>query len=207
MTAGKTAYFLTMGIIPKTKFGDCASCYLKDTAVVKVGKSLYCSSCRNSQKAMLYTQRANEKNKVRSLNTYQKAEGIVDSIQELILDNDRVVSRYIRLRDMEKDHKITCYCCNKRVLWTKAHAMHFINRQHIATRFLLANLKSGCFECNVEKRGNLEVYAEKLEKETPGIVEWLREQSASVASVTRDELKELLIDFQHKLRLVETKLK
>ena len=194
-------------IINRTKFGNCCSCSAKDTEVVKVKKDTYCLNCHRTNKAKEQIQKASVRNQVRSLGSYQKAEGIVDSIQELILDNDRVVSRYIRLRDMEKDGKITCYCCNKRVLWTKAHAMHFINRQHIATRFLLANLKSGCFTCNVEKRGNLEVYAEKLEKETPGIVEWLIEQSTTITNTTRTELKELLIDFQDKLRRVETKLK
>ncbi len=196
-----------MSIINKHKWGDCSVCYAKDTAVVKVAKDLVCLNCRKSQKNKVQIEKANVRNKVRSLGTYQREEGILDSIQELTIDLDRVISRYIRLRDMEKDGKISCFCCGKRVQWTKAHAMHFINRQHVATRFLLDNLKSGCFECNVEKRGNLEVYAEKLEKEKSGIVEWLREQAATVANVTRDELKENLISFQHKLRLVETKLK
>ena len=85
--------------------------------------------------------------------------------------------------------------------------MHFINRQHLGTRFLLANLRSGCFTCNVEKRGNIEVYGEKLNAETPDIVEWLQEQSRSVVSLTQSDLKELLFDFRQKLRLVETKLR
>ena len=39
---------------------------------------------------------------------------------------------------------------------------------------------------------NLVVYAERLNKENPGIVEWLIEQSHTVVSPTRNELKELL---------------
>jgi hypothetical protein len=156
-------------------------------------------------------QKAMDKNKekiaVRSLITYERQEGILDNTQELVLDLDRVVSRYIRLRDMGKDHKIECYCCGKKVDWKKAHCMHFINRQHMATRFMILNLHSGCYECNVEKRGNLEVYAEKLEKETPDVVEWLQEQSRTINNASQSELKELLFDFQQKLHLVETKLK
>ena len=58
----------------------------------------------------------------------------------------------------------------------------------------------------LEKDGNLEVYATKLERETNGIVEWLNEQSRTITSVSVSELKELLYDFQQKLKLVETKL-
>lgn len=153
------------------------------------------------------TQRAmakqREKTKVRSLIQDERESGVLDSVKELTLDIDRVMSRYIRLRDMGIDHKIECFCCGKKVDWKKAHAMHFINRIHLATRFLLANVKSGCVTCNVEKRGNLEVYEQRL---TPEIVNFLREQAAIVYSPSRSELKEILIDFQQKLKLVGTKL-
>jgi len=196
-----------MSLISPSKFGDCSFCENKQTYVTKRGKDYYCQTCKRNADNKKQLQKASVRNSVRSLGSYQKAEGILDNIQELTIDLDRVLSRYIRLRDMEKDHKITCYCCHKRVDWKKAHAMHFINRQHIATRFLLVNLKPGCFECNVEKHGNLEVYAERLEEESRGTVEFLREQANEVANVTRDELKQLLFDYQKKLNLVENKLK
>jgi len=196
-----------MGIIANSKYGKCSQCNSDDTQCRKRGKDLICLSCCKQIDNKKQIDKANTRNKVRGLITYERQEGILDSIQELKLDNDRVSSRYIRLRDMEKDGKITCYCCGKRVAWQKAHCMHFINREHMATRYLIANLHSGCFECNVEKRGNLEVYAQKLEHETSGIVEWLQEQARSVANVSVSELKETLYDFQQKLRIVETKLK
>ncbi len=193
-----------MGIIPTSKWGDCSSCGDKNVAVVKVGKNLFCrDKCHRNNKVQQQVQKASERNKVRSLNTYQKVEGIVDSLQELTADLDRVVSRYVRIRDMEKDGKITCYTCDKRVSYLKAHCSHFINRSNMGTRFLLDNLRSCCYECNVEKRGNIKVFAERLTKENPTIVEWLNEQAHTVANPTRDELKSLLIDFQFKLRTVE----
>lgn len=156
------------------------------------------------QKAMAKNR---EKLVVRTLNTYQVEEGIVDSVSELTIDLDRIISRYCRLRDMEADGKITCYICSHRVKYERAHAMHFINRQHLGTRFLLENIKSGCYECNVVKRGNLVLYEKKLNEENNGIVDWLKEQSYVVANPTRDELKNLLTEYQFKLKLVESKLK
>jgi len=196
-----------MGIIPQSKFGTCSQCG-DNGPCVKVGKSLFCrDKCHRQNKIKEQLTKSNERNKVRSLLTYQKQEGVVDNIGELKADLDRVSSRYIRLRDMEADGKITCYCCEKRVAWQKSHCMHFIDRVHMATRYLIANLHSGCFECNVEKRGNLKAYAEHLENDTPGIVEFLQEQSRTITNVTQSELKELLYDFHQKLKLVELKIK
>ena len=196
-----------MSLIPKSKFGDCCQCGLTDTNVVKVKKDTYCLQCHKSNKTKQQMAKQREKVLVRNLIDKQREDGTLDSTKELIIDLDRVTSRYIRLRDMEKDGKITCYICERRIKWEKAQAMHYINRQHLGTRFLLSNLKSGCFDCNVTKRGNLIEYAKKLESETPDIVEWLIEQSHTVSSPTRNELKELLCDFQNKLRMVESKLK
>lgn len=195
-----------MGIIAQTKFGNCSSCSATDTSVVKRGKDLFCLNCKRDIDTKKQVAKASVRNKVRGLINYERQEGILDSIQELTLDIDRVMSRYVRLAAIGKDHKLDCYCCGKRIAWQKAHAMHFINRQHMGTRFLTQNVKAGCYECNVEKRGNLEVFAEKLELEQKGIVEWLTDQSHEVFNGSRDELKNLLFDYQQKLKLVETKL-
>lgn len=194
-------------LINKTKFGDCSQCGATDTDVVKVAKSLFCVPCHKNNKVKEQMRKANEKVQVRSLNVRQKENGFIDSRQELIIDLDRVVSRYIRLRDMEPDRMIRCYTCGKKVKWEKAHCSHFINRAEMATRWNTHNLKSSCPECNVNLHGNLKVYAENLEKEQPGIVEFLREQARAVTNIGISELKELLIDFQFKLKMVETKLK
>lgn len=192
-----------MSLIQNSKWGDCDRCSAKDTACKKRGKQMVCLHCCKVEDNQKATAKAIERNKIRGLGTYQREEGILDSIQELTIDLDRVISRYIRLRDMEADEKIRCYCCGKRLPYQKAHAMHFIPRSNMGTRFLLENLKSGCPECNVTKRGNMVAYEERLNKENPGMVEWLREQSLLVANVTREELKQLLIGFQQRLRMVE----
>ena len=148
------------------------------------------------------------KNKVRGLVKYQQEEGLVDSITELTVDLDRVVSRYIRLRAMGLDGKIECYTCGVRKEMAKMQAGHFISRKHLSLRWdTTNNIKPQCNDCNVCKSGNLKVYAENLELEHPGIVEWLIAEARIVENTTRTELKTMLSNFQQKLKIVEFKIK
>lgn len=176
----------------------------------KTGKDFRCSFHHTQFKQQIALEKAKKKNalrsdgsKVRKLGKEMRTEGIVDSQQELIIDLDRVMSRYLRLREMGLDEKIVCFICDKKVSWQKAQAMHYIDRRHLATRFLEDNVKCGCYECNVEKRGNLEEYAKRLEENKKGIIDWLQEQRYSVAEPTRHELKMLLTDYQFKLNQIE----
>lgn len=199
-----------MSILPQYKIGDCSidGCGLTETQGRKVGKKFICANHYSDIKRKEQIAKANVRQSVRGLVKYERQEGILDNTQELILDLDRVVSRYVRLAAMGKDHKCDCYTCGVRKEWTKMQAGHFISRKHLSLRWNTTyNIKVQCNDCNVCKHGNLEVYIENLEKEQPGIVEYLKEQSRQVENTTRTELKILLFDFQQKLKLVETKLK
>ena len=195
-----------MGLIATSKFGVCARCGGQPQNVKKRGKDLLCFFCCNSDDNNKQLANQIEKQQVRSLGTFQREEGIVDSIQELIIDLDRVVSRYVRLAAMGKDHKCDCYTCTTRRDWKKMHLGHYVNRQHLGLRWEGMNNKVQCPYCNINLRGNLTVYADNLEKEQSGIVEWLKETSREVAKPTKGELKQLLFHYQQKLKLVETKL-
>ncbi len=195
-----------MGLIAQTKYGDCSVCPATNTNVVKRGKELFCLSCARTADVKKQSEKQRTKLAVRGLVTYQKVEGVIDSQQELIIDLDRVVSRYVRLATMDKEHKCQCFTCSTRKRWQDMQLGHFISRSHLGLRWESSNNKCQCPHCNVTLRGNLEVYAINLEAEQKGITEWLYEQSKQVYSPTRDELKQLLFDFQQKLKLVEKKL-
>ena len=194
-------------IINRTKFGNCCSCSAKDTEVVKVKKDTYCLNCHRTNKAKEQIQKASVRNQVRSLGSYQKAEGIVDSVSELVIDLDRVYSRWIRLANMGKDLKCDCYTCGARVMWTKAQCGHMISRSHLGLRWEPINTKVQCANCNVGLHGNIEEFRKRLDLERPGTSEWLTDTSREVYSPTKDELKQKLFEYQQRLRLVETKLK
>lgn len=141
--------------------------------------------------------------KVRGLKVIQA----VDDLQYLKIDLDRVVSRYVRLKEIDSEHKCECFTCGRKTHYLKQHCGHFINRIHLATRWLIQNLRVQCVKCNIELRGNIKIYAERLEQENKGSVEFLQELSRTVEHPTRDDLKQLLFDYQQKLKLVEYKLK
>ena len=131
-----------------------------------------------------------------------------DSFTSLSADLDRVVSRYVRLKEANSEGIVSCFTCDRPPLhYLKMHCSHFVPRVHLGTRWLIQNLRPACVTCNVELRGNLEVYAQRLESDQKGIVEWLQEQGRTVVKPSRDELKQMLFDFQQRLKNVESKLK
>ena len=196
-----------MSLIANSKYGDCTCCSSTNVQCRKRGKDLICLSCCKTIDTKKQVAKANTRNAVRSLGTYQREEGIVDSIQELIIDIDRVASKYVRLAAMDKEHKVECFTCGVRKNWKVMQNGHFIARAALATRWELANLKPQCSYCNVTLHGNIDEYKSRLEAEHKGITDYLYEQSKEVSKPSRDELKQLLFDFQQKLRVVESKLK
>ena len=187
-------------MINKTKFGDCAECGDKNTNVIKVGKSTYCIHCRNTQKAKQYTDKAKDKTSTR-----MSYEGINER-QSLINDLDYVFSRYIRIRESDARGICACYTCGKRDHWTKLQNGHYIKRAETLLRWDSRNARPQCVECNCNKNGNIEVYTETLNIEHPGLPDQLKEESREVNKFGRDELKQLLIDYRAKLKIVQQKL-
>lgn len=78
---------------------------------------------------------------------------------------DKVFSEFIRLRDSNKYGYVSCYCCGKILHWKESQNMHFIPRQHMATRFDEVNCHAGCVKCNYYNNGNIEAYTLHLKKD------------------------------------------
>lgn len=190
-----------MNTIARSKFGDCVECNAKDTHCVKVGKSLYCLECRNSEKRKQQISRFEIKQNNKSTISSQSDR------QELTHDLDFIFSRYIRIKEADKDGFTICYTCDKREHWTKLQAGHYIKRSETYLRWDSRNARPQCVNCNCNLHGNINEYNNRLESEFPGIADQLREESREVYKYGRDELKQLLIDLRAKLRMVESKLK
>lgn len=186
-------------MIPKTKFGNCSECNKKETNVVKVGKSLYCISCRNAQKAEQYMKNATKKAKRKSVDDDFDR-------QSLVNDLDFVFSRYIRIKEANSNGIVTCYTCDKEDLWKNMHCGHFVKRAETLLRWDTRNAKCQCPKCNVEKYGNLDIYEERMNNEYPGLPEQLRDESREVNKFTREDMKELLIELRYRLKIAESKL-
>ena len=202
-------------IVNKTKWGDCTQCHTTNVACVKVKKDLVCTNCHGRNKAEEQQKKANQRTAARNTG-FKLRNGLAESKgteeygmaerQSLINDLDFVVSRYIRqLYADPKNGFVQCWTCPTIKHFSLMQNGHFVPRSKMATRWLVKNLKPQCATCNEGKHGNLEIFAERLEQEEKGIVDYLREISQETYKYSRDELKQLLIDYRAKLRIVETK--
>lgn len=198
-------------MIPRTKHGDCSNqdCRATNTNVVKVGRDLFCLKCRQKQKATAQLNKA-QKNAI-SRKIYKTVEPIRDKEKSekayLIVDLDDVVSKYVRSKEANKDGVLYCYTCNKAGDWKSFDCGHYVGRSFMKLRWDLRNLRPQCVNCNRHLYGNIEVYGERLEKETPGIVELLVEESRDAHKWSLQELKEMLIDYRSKLKMSQLKFK
>lgn len=128
-----------------------------------------------------------------------------ESFKYLVSDLDIVFSQYIRNRYANKEKIVECYTCNKKMTIAESQCGHFISRSNLGTRWMEANCRPQCMECNCIKLGNLEEYEHRLHEENSGSVEYLQEIARQVAKPTKDELKSLIIEYRSKLGLVKKK--
>ena len=77
---------------------------------------------------------------------------------------DRWFSIYIRLRDSDANGFGRCISCGKLVHWKEADCGHFINRQHMNTRYDERNCNLQCRSCNRFDEGNNVGYMQGLLK-------------------------------------------
>jgi hypothetical protein len=138
--------------------------------------------------------------------------GLVDSddaesFQNLVDDLDQVFSQYIRLRDSDENGIATCFTCGAKAPYKEHQNGHFIPRRHLATRWHEQNCQDQCPGCNEFKAGNLDAFEKNLEILQPGLPDMLRELSNEVTKPTRDELKQLIMNYRLKVRNMEKKLK
>lgn len=198
-------------MIPKTKHGDCSNtdCGATNTDVIKVGRQLFCIKCRQKQKATAQLTKA-QKNAI-SRKIYKAAGNNLNKEQSerayIIADLDDVVSKYVRTIDANSNGIAFCYTCSRASDWKALDCGHYISRSFMKLRWDLRNLRPQCVKCNRHLDGNLEVFGERLEEETPGIKEQLFEESKEPHKWSRQELKEMLINYREKLRIAQTKFK
>jgi len=127
------------------------------------------------------------------------------SVQALKNDLDFVFSRIVRMSAANTNGQCGCYTCHVAKHWSLMQCGHFIKRGNTEIRWSFQNAKPQCKVCNETLSGNLEMYEQRLEAEHKGLPEQLRERAREPYKWSREELKQLLIDLRHKLRLIESK--
>lgn len=130
-----------------------------------------------------------------------------ESVQNLVQDLDAIFSLYVRIRDANSDGIVKCFTCSNKAHYSEVDAGHYIHRTDLNTRWHPKNVRGQCKKCNQFNDGMVAKFAEELEKEEKGLTEYLYELSKQVARPTRDELKQLIIEYRYKLNDVKKKLK
>lgn len=130
-----------------------------------------------------------------------------EDLSGLIADADAIFSKYIRLKYADKKGVVKCYTCDVKKHWTLMQCGHYIKRGHLYTRHDERNCRPQESWCNEAKKGNLAVFAQNLESETPGITDILREEVAVVYKPTREELRQVIAEYTPKVKSLLTKLK
>ena len=103
-----------------------------------------------------------KKKKEKPLPLFDKAGIKVKKKPDLVAKLDKVFSRYIRLRDAMPNGYFRCISCNEIKPFEQADCGHYINRQHMSTRFDEMNCNAQCRKCNRFMEGNMSGYRRGL---------------------------------------------
>nr|WP_298655319.1 recombination protein NinG [uncultured Flavobacterium sp.] len=196
-------------LIMPYKINDCSVCGEKETECRKRAKEYICIRCCKEIDTKKQAQKVALKTRVRGLHQIQKMEGKQDeaSRQNLIYDCDYVFSRIVRLRAADQYSNTVCYTCGDRKHFSLHQCGHFQKRGNMALRYDFRNSRVQCRLCNEGKHGNMEVYRQKMEEESPGLPEQLELEAREVYKYSIDELKQLLISLRYQLKPLELKIK
>lgn len=117
---------------------------------------------------------------------------------------DKWFSLYIRLRDSDANGYGRCISCGKLVHYKDADCGHFINRQHMNTRYDERNCNLQCTKCNRFDEGNNVGYMKGLVKKYgEGIIEVLHLKKHLYKKFSDFELKELAKYYKQKVKELE----
>jgi len=98
-------------------------------------------------------------------------------------------SQYIRQRDDGKG----CVTCGVIKPWKEMQACHYESRGHIPTRWDERNVHSGCYSCNVMKKGNYTEYVLSMIKMYGGdILQDMHDKSRSGVKIPTSNIKEMI---------------
>lgn len=75
---------------------------------------------------------------------------------------DREFSLYVRLRDTMPNGYFRCISCGQLKPFGQADCGHYINRQHMSTRYDEMNCNAQCRKCNRFMEGNMSGYRHGL---------------------------------------------
>jgi hypothetical protein len=110
---------------------------------------------------------------------------------------DKEFSLFIRLRDAMPNGCFRCISCDQIKPFEQADCGHYINRQHMATRFDEMNCNAQCRACNRFDEGNIQGYRR-------GLVAKYGEQRVFLLEAKKNEVRQYS-DFEYTVLIAHYK--
>lgn len=129
-----------------------------------------------------------------------------ENLSDLIADADAIFSKYIRLKYADNKGMVACYTCGTIKHWTLQQNGHYIKRGHLYLRFDERNCRVQCEGCNEHKDGNYKEFTPRLNQESFGITDILKEESTLVYKPTRDEIRKIISEYTMKVKTLKSKI-
>lgn len=121
-------------------------------------------------------------------------------------DLDKVFSKYVRLKNANKNGLIVCYTCGIIRHWKDSmDCGHWIPRNHTCTRWELDNVRPQCRGCNRFGGGKYDEFAVKLGKEGIKITELVKKKH-SICKIDNTWIKEKIAFYTEKVKEYEQQL-
>lgn len=129
-----------------------------------------------------------------------------EDLSGLIEDADTIFSQYIRLKYTNERGMAKCYTCPEVKHWTMLQNGHYVKRAHLYLRWDERNCKPQCRTCNEFHSGNMIVYREELEKESPCITDILYDEMRIVHKPSREEIRQIISQYTPLVKALKKKI-
>lgn len=125
-----------------------------------------------------------------------------EGLSDLIGQADEVYSKWLRMSFADKDGIVSCFTCDLNMRWQNSQCGHYVKRGNLFLRWDARNTRVQCEGCNIHKGGNYIQFTKRLEEEKPGVTSILYEEGNLVYKPTREEIKNIIIEYAHKLKIL-----
>lgn len=109
-----------------------------------------------------YIRRKKKNNKEKPMPLFDAAGVKVKRQPDLKAKLDKEFSLFIRMRDTMPSGFFRCVSCGQIKPYEQADCGHYINRQHMSTRYDEMNCNAQCRKCNRFMEGNIQGYRQGL---------------------------------------------
>jgi len=114
----------------------------------------------------------------------------------VVKELDKVFSLYIRQRNANLDGFAECFTCGRSNHWKKLQCGHFMSRARYSTRWDEENCRPQCYGCNVMQQGQQYIFAQNLDKESPGKADAMHVASLQVVKFSTVELEDMIFMYK-----------